>query len=282
MVVRGSRHWWLTSGVMKRLVEHERGVLEARVDIAVGPLVGRMAHRQAALFFRGKVLVRPLQHGQLFWPAARRRPHPDIAVLARIRAARAQALQRIGREGQRLHVDLDLLDRFRAGQLIHGRHGQNRLALVHRLVGQRQFAPLVGLDHGSVVVHIIRVAGNIGRRQNRLHPRHRQRLLGVDALHARVRHRAQHQPAKQHPFRAKILGILRLPRHLRHQVVGRVILANQLVPRAERARLLLLGLHRTLLRVYPPWLRPSSAASRRDPVLACTRRRASSRPEFCV
>ena len=208
-----------------------------------------MSHGQAAFFFCGKILIGPLQLRKLIRSAASGWPHPHIAVLARIRATRAQALQRIGSKRQRFHLDLDLLDSLRACQLVHGRDSQNGFSLVHRLICQRQLAPFISLDHGSVVVHICRVARNLCRRKNRLHSRHRQCFLRADALHARMRHGAQHQPAKQHSLGAKILRILRLPRHLRHQIVGRVILADQLVSRAIRARLLLLGLHRTLLRV---------------------------------
>ena len=49
----------------KRLVQHERGILEAGVHVAIGPLVGRMSHGHASLLFRGEVSFRPLQHGQL-------------------------------------------------------------------------------------------------------------------------------------------------------------------------------------------------------------------------
>ena len=148
---RGARLQALVAHIrrQKRLVEHQRCVLESPVHIAVRPRFGRMAHRHTAFLFRRKILVRPLQFRQLFRPAAPLRPHPDVPFLARILASRAQALQRIGRKRQRLHVDLDLLDRFRAGQLIHGRDRQNRFALVHRLVRQRQFAPFVGLDSWS-------------------------------------------------------------------------------------------------------------------------------------
>ncbi len=36
-------------------VQNERGILEACIDVAVGPFVGRLAHGQAALFVFGEV-----------------------------------------------------------------------------------------------------------------------------------------------------------------------------------------------------------------------------------
>ena len=68
---------------------------------------------------------------------ARRRRDPDVAVEARVGAARPQALDRIDDERQRLEIDVDALDRLRGGRFVDGRDGENRLALIERLVGQR-------------------------------------------------------------------------------------------------------------------------------------------------
>ena len=163
---RGARLQALMAHIRRQkcFVQHQRCILEARIHIAIGPFFSRMAHWHAAIFFWRKIRVRPFQFGKLHRPTARLRPRPNVAVLARVRASGAQAFQRIDGKRQRLHFDLYSLDRFRASELIHGRHSQNRFALVHGLVGQRQFAPFVRLDHGSVVVHICRVAGNLRRR----------------------------------------------------------------------------------------------------------------------
>ena len=87
--------------------------------------------------------------------------------------------------GKRFEIDLDFFDGLGGGQFVHGRHRQNRLALVQRLVGERPLALLVGLDHGAVVGQAVGRRGKIVRGKNRFHAGHGQRLARVDVLHAR-------------------------------------------------------------------------------------------------
>jgi hypothetical protein len=51
----------------------------------------------------------------------------------------SQALEGIDDERQRLQIERDFLDGFCRGQFVDGRHGENRLALVDRLVCERNF-----------------------------------------------------------------------------------------------------------------------------------------------
>ena len=140
-------------------VEDERGVLEAGVEIAVRPLLGRLAHRQRCR--RGasaKSCVGPLQRLDL---RARRRSVgagpaggagiPDVAFESRVGAAGPQALDRIDDERQRLEIEVDPLDRLGGGQLVDGGDGENRLALIERLVGQRALGAAAGRGRSSAV-----------------------------------------------------------------------------------------------------------------------------------
>ena len=70
-------------------------------------------------------------------------------------------------ERQRLEVELDPLDRLGGGQLVDRGDGQNRLALIQRLVGQRAL--------GAAQI------GQIVGGENRLDAGHRQRRAGIDA-----------------------------------------------------------------------------------------------------
>ena len=45
----------------ERFVENERRILEAGIEIAVRPFVGRLAHRQAAMLFLREVRLGPLE-----------------------------------------------------------------------------------------------------------------------------------------------------------------------------------------------------------------------------
>jgi hypothetical protein len=129
----------------KRLVQHQRGILEARVHVAIGPLIGRMPMGMRPWFSAAK------SSSVHFTSVSCSGPRPDAGLTQTLPSSRAfESCPGAGSpadrcERQRLHVDLDLLDRLGARQLVHGRHRQNRLALVHRLVGQRQLAPLVAL-----------------------------------------------------------------------------------------------------------------------------------------
>ena len=59
---RGARLEGLVAGVRrdKGFIQNQRRILEARVDIAVGPLVGRLAHGQAAFLQLGEVRLRSI------------------------------------------------------------------------------------------------------------------------------------------------------------------------------------------------------------------------------
>ena len=195
-------------GRYERFVEDERGIFEARIDIAIGPLVGGVAHRQTTLAVVCKVLLGPLDFVELRYGGIRRLgAHPHVPILARIRSAGPQALKRVDDEGKRFKVDLDLLDCFGAGKFVDRRNGQNRIAHIDGLVCQRALAPLAGLDDRAVVVQAVGGRGNIVGSENRLDPGHRQGIIHIDMLDAGMRHGAEHQPAKQHAFSAKVLGI---------------------------------------------------------------------------
>ena len=144
-----------------------------------------------------------------------RRRSPRIAVESGIRAVGPQALERIGDERKQLEVDLDPLDRLRGSRLVHGGDGEDRLALVARLVGERSFGAAWQL-------------GQVVSREDRLHTRHRQRLACVDASHARVWHRAEQELREQHALGAKVFGVFRAPGHLGDLIGGRVVLADVL------------------------------------------------------
>ena len=114
--------------VEHRLVEHQVRLGQAGLHVADLPLVGdRAVGRHLAPIDGGPVDVVPLDGGQL---AARH----GVAVEPGIRPSGAQALQRIHGERQRLQIHPDPLDRVGRRRLVDGRDGQNRLALVHRLV----------------------------------------------------------------------------------------------------------------------------------------------------
>ena len=148
---RGARLERLMAGVRRDegFVEHERRVLEAGLEIAERPLVGRLAHRQLACVVVGEVRLGPFHVSD---DLGRRRgcpclgAAPDVAADARVGPAGPQAVQRIDDEGQRLELDLDFLDRLGRGELVDGGDGQDRLALVDRLVGERLLAFQVRLN----------------------------------------------------------------------------------------------------------------------------------------
>ena len=222
----------------ERFVKHERGVLETRVEIAERPFIGRLAHRQLALFGLGEVRLGPLEFPDLGrrhrCRAARRirrrcGSHPDIALSSRIRPAGPQGFERIDDKRQRLEIDPNLFNRFGGSELVDRGHGENRLALVQRLHREPAISLLVCHDHGAVIGHAIGRSGEIVRGENRLDAWHRQRCARIDVLDARVWHRAEQQLAEQHAVRAIVLGVLRLARHLRDEIGRRVVLADQLV-----------------------------------------------------
>ena len=227
-------------GCDERLVEHERRVLEAGVEIAVRPLVGRLAHGQAPLLVFGEVGVGPLQ----LLDRRRRdrlprhrwlRLAPDVAFEARVRAARTQGHQRIDGERKRFPIDLDLFDRFHSGGLVDSRDGEDRLALIDRLVAERLLALRVG---GNALTEI---GDDVGRRrqivggEDALDARHRQRLAGIEVPDAAVRERTQEQLAEEHAVGAVVFGVLRLAGDLGDEIGRRIVLADKFVRHITRS-----------------------------------------------
>ncbi len=208
----------------ERLVEHERGLLEPRVDIAVSPLLDRRASRQRSLRRGGKVLVGPPHglHRHRRWRrhARRRGRPPDISLLARARTVGPQGVDRVGHERQRLEIDHDALDGFSRRQLVHRGHRGDRLAGIEGLVGER------ALDSAEI--------RQVVRRQDRLDARQRQRGARVNRAHARMRHRAHEQLAEEHPVRAEVLGVARAAGHLGDMIERNVVLADKLLSHLRR------------------------------------------------
>src|SRR5229473_5541775 len=137
----GARFQRLMAGVGrgKGLIQNQRGILEAGVHVAVGPLVRRLAHGQAAFLKLGEIGGGPFEFSQVGRRRARRfltglgwcywRLDPYVALQARVRTAGAEAVEGIDHEGQMLELDLNFLDCLGGGQLVHSRDRQDRLAL---------------------------------------------------------------------------------------------------------------------------------------------------------
>ena len=49
----------------ERFVQHERGIFEACVEVAVGPIVPSLTHRQPPVLSLGKIRLGPLELGDL-------------------------------------------------------------------------------------------------------------------------------------------------------------------------------------------------------------------------
>src|SRR5688572_2203980 len=95
----------------ERFVEHQRGLLETRLEIAKRPgRIGRLPHRHPAFFRVCELFFRPFQILDLRkrrWLTGRRSwTHPDIAFDSRSLCAGPQRLERIDMERQRLPADL--------------------------------------------------------------------------------------------------------------------------------------------------------------------------------
>ena len=233
----------LMAGVWRdeRFVENERCILEARVEVAVRPLLGRLAHRQTAVLDLSKLRFGPFQITDLGtrwtlpstsaarWRWGRGRDIPVVALGPGIGAAGTEAHQRIHNEGQRLKLDHDFFNRVGGGELVDRGDSQDRLALIHRLVRERHFSVDICEDELSVVIHGVSGGRKIVGGQNRLDAGHRQRGAQVEARHARVRQRAQQELGEDHPLRAKVFGVLRLPCDLRDQIGSNVVLSDELV-----------------------------------------------------
>jgi hypothetical protein len=207
----------------ERLVEHERGAAESRVDVAVGPLLGRLAHRQLAVAGGGEVLFGPLQRADLRPVPCRAlqvpcagsaRGRPDVASRAGVRTVRPEALERIGHERQRLEIERDAFYRFGGGEFVDGRDGQNRLALELRLVREGR-----NVGEGGV--------GEIVGREDGTHAGQRHGRGRVDAPDARVGHRAEQQLAEEHAVRAEVFRVAGPAGDLGEEIRRRVVPADQ-------------------------------------------------------
>ena len=128
-----------------------------------------------------------------------------------------------------LEIDPDFLNRLGTGELIDSGDGKDRIALVEGFVGERALAPLAGLNHRAVIVHAICLGWNVISSEDGLYTGDRQRIIQVDALDARVRHRTQYQPAKKHAFGAEVLSIFCLAGDFGEHIVGGIVFANELV-----------------------------------------------------
>src|SRR6185437_8930526 len=100
-----------------------------------------------ALVIISKIFVRPL-HLLQFWNRRIRRfgTNPDVSIFVWIGTTGPEALQRVNHEWKLFKINFDLFNCFSAGKLIYRSNGDDRLAEVHRLIGQRALAPLAGLD----------------------------------------------------------------------------------------------------------------------------------------
>ncbi len=183
--------------------------LNAGVEIAVAPRLGRLAHRQLAVV--AEVAGLPLHGLQVDLRRG------DVAVGPRVRSARIQAVERVHHVRQLLEIDLDLLQRVRRGGFVHGRERQDRIADEEHLV-LLQDRPLRRRELRHVV-------GS----ENAEHARHLQRFRRIDAADLRVRHRAGQQLAEHHAFGAEILGVFRPAGDLCHDVMRLEVLADQFV-----------------------------------------------------
>ena len=219
-VVPGRRH-------DEGLVEDQVGGLERGLQVAERPFLHRLAHRHAAFGRLGKVRRGPLEAlDRGAWGFTRRgrgRRRPHVALAARVGAIGPQALDRIGHEGQRLDVEMNQLDRLGGNLLADGRHGENRLTRVERLVGQAVLGGAVQLRH-------------IVGRDDGADTRQRHRASAIDAEHARVRALAEHQLAEEHAVGAKVFGVARAAGDLGDDVRRDVVGAHE--PLCHRAPLL--------------------------------------------
>ena len=214
-------------------VEHQRRGGEPGIDVAVLPLVRRLAQRHLPLASRGKVLLGPLQLADYGWregvgPVVVGFPLPDIAVGARVGTARPQADQGIDDVRQRLVLDNDALDRFGGGCLVDRRDGENRLALVERLAGEGPLVVRVVGDGHAQIGHPARRLRQVVSCHDGLDAGHRQRGARIEAPDAGVGQRAQQLPREQHPFGAEVFGVFRAAGDLGHHVRRDVVLSDEL------------------------------------------------------
>ena len=208
----------------ERLVQNEVGLLESGVDVANRCLLARFripGNSTGGDFLQ--VLRCPLHPLD---PAA---DGEHVARGARVGAAGPQAVDRVDDERKPFQLDVDLLDGLCGDRLVYRGHRENRLAFEHRLVGQAG-RPVFGLlCSGRIRVRPYDrqfVSGQDGG-----DAAHRECRTRVDVPNASMRLRTEQLFAEQHPLRAKVLGVLRPSRHLRHEVGRLVVLPDQLVVR---------------------------------------------------
>ncbi len=185
--------------------------LEAGVDVAVGPLLRRLAERHLVVARGGEVAGIPFHRLQVDLGGR------DIAVRARIGAAGEQAFQRIGDVGKLLEVDLDRFDRLRRDLFRLGGHREDRLADIEGLVldedrrlRRREARHVVG---GEDAEHALDLEG--GR--------------GVDAADAGVRDRARQRLAERHAVGTEVFRIFGAAGDLGDHIDRSEVLANEIV-----------------------------------------------------
>ncbi len=189
------------------------GVRKTFVDVADRPLDRHVSLGRAAFEEGVELFLRPLD---LFGfrrriAEALRRVH--IALFARVGARRAQRLERVDAERQRLILDIDFLQRVRRDGVVDGRDCENRVTDEHRVVGQDRGAWRLG-------------SGDVIRRQHADHAVHRQRGGQVHALDAGMGHGAAQEAREDHPVDVYVLGVTRLARHLADDVRRREVAAD--------------------------------------------------------
>ena len=200
------------------LVHHEFRCLEAGFKVAVGPCLGRLAHRQLVIARRGEVAGFPFYRLQVDLGGS------DIAVRARVGTARKQALERIDHVRKLLKIDLDRLDGLRCRSLAFGRDGKDRVADIgHFVLAQDRRLRWRKLRH-------------VVRGEDAEEARHLGRRRGVDVANPRVRHRARQRLAERHALSPKVLGVLGAAGDLGHHVDGREIFSNEFVSHLQASR----------------------------------------------
>ena len=154
---------------LEAALDDDLGLGEAGVEIAVVPLLRRLAQRHLALVEAGEVLGGPFHRLQRQFDVG------DVAAGERIDAARIERIERIDDVVELLEIDLDGLDRRGSDFLGFGRDchnrsaGINRLAIEDRVDRRWKLRHVVGGDDGDDALYLQ------GRR-------------GVDVAHPRMRH----------------------------------------------------------------------------------------------
>ena len=210
----------------------ERRVLEARLDVAVGPLVGRLAHGQLALGHSAKVLRRPLHflHCRSRW-LTRSRPEGPVPT----RCPRQWRLARPGRrrfegstyDGNGSHSMVIFSMAFGCDDSLIGSNGQHRVAVIHRLVGERPFAADVGLDDPESVSRAA-APGTSSAVTMALTPGTASASVSPGAGCVRAASGLK-QLREQHPLGAVVFSEFRRACDLGSQIRSRVVLSDERV-----------------------------------------------------